>query len=237
MKIKIQTVTLLSLLTLCFASAAETTSPHPNNLATRVVIGQSRLEGPAITGPKNKDASLGEESETGAGLQLEVERHLTPALFLKGQAEWMRYGNDPGFDFTRLSLGLGGRRDLGLFLGLRWQVHGILSLEYARSGGLSGFAGNPDFGGLGTGKSGDDTGFGVEGGLLGRLSSDWSFLLFGKYHDFGNGSGPGFGFRAEYTLTESWDLQAGWEGLWVEDAGYQIDIDTQRFTFSVSCRF
>jgi hypothetical protein len=233
---------LLTLIAFGAAGAAAAQSPsttlmESRYLAARVVAGETSLDGPAVTGPESVGEIDGEDSESGVGLQLETGYALDHGLFLRGLVEWVGYGDDPSFDMARASLGLGLRHDLGRLAGADWYAYGILSAEYARSSGLSEYGNNPTFGGLGDGKSGDDVGLGLEGGVAARFAARWEASLYAKYYEFFDGAGPGFGARVEYALTDAWRLQGSWDGLWVEDAGYNIDLDTQRFTFGAAYRY
>lgn len=200
----------------------------------RIVAGQTSLDGPAVTGPEEVGEIEGEESESGVGPQLEFGLPLGGGLFVNGLAEWISYGNDPGFDMSRASLGLGIHHALTEGENVSYYVYGIAGAEYARSSGLSEYKNNPTYGGLGDGKSGDDVGIGIEGGIGALFGANWEANLYSKYYEFFDGAGPGFGTRIAYTLNDQWRLLGSWDGLWVEDAGYNIDIDTQRFTLGAA---
>jgi hypothetical protein len=201
-------------------------------LSGRAVIGQHSFEGPAITGPI--DDAVEDVEESGYGVQLEASQPLGEGWFARGIGEWMSYGDDESFNALQLSLGLGYVADLlpletGTVYG-----YGIVGGEYYRADGLEEFEANPIYGGAGTGEDGDDFGFSAEAGLGATFLDRWETTLYGKYYSFGDGSGPGFGVRVNYALNDAWTLLGSWDGLWVEDAGYNIDIDTQRFTLGVA---
>lgn len=200
-------------------------------VSLRGVVGQTSLEGPAITGDLEPD----EEAADGYGLQLEGSKALGDGLFVRGMGEFMQYDND--FTFQRVSLGLGYTRNLVVGDAGTVYAYAIGGLEYARSDGLEEYKGNPDFGGQGTGEDGDDVGFSVEGGIGTTFGGAWDANLYAKYYNFGEGDGPGFGVRVNYTLSEAWALLASWDGIWVEEGGYNIDLDTQRFTFGAARLF
>jgi hypothetical protein len=38
-------------------------------------------------------------------------------------------------------------------------------------------------------------------------------------------------------LNDAWTLLGSWDGIWVEEAGYNVDIDTQHFTIGAAGLF
>lgn len=204
-------------------------------VAGRVVAGQHSFEGPAITGPV--DDAFEDSEENGVGFQLEANQPLGSGWFARGVVEWVTYGDDKDFDALQLSAGLGYGRTLAEFEGA--VVHGYLigGAEYYGVSGLDEFRGAPEYGGAGTGEDGDDIGVSLEGGVSATFAGDWEVGLYSKYFSFGDGSGPGFGARVSYALSPSWRLLGSWDGIWVEDAGYTVDIDTQRFTLGTAYTF
>ena len=204
-------------------------------LSGRAVIGQHSFEGPAITGPV--DDAFEDAEEYGYGFQVEASQPLGRGWFIRGTGEWMTYGDDESFNTIQLSLGVG--YVANLFTMETGAVYGYVNLggEYYRTDGLEEFEANPKYGGAGTGQDGDDIGFSVEAGLGATFLERWETTLYAKYFDFGDGSGPGFGARVSYALNDSWTLLGSWDGIWVEDAGYEIDIDTQRFTLGAARLF
>ncbi|MGA1193486.1 MAG: hypothetical protein ACO3ZG_03785 [Kiritimatiellia bacterium] len=204
-------------------------------VSARIVAGETSLDGPAVTGPESVGEIEGEDSESGVGLQLETGMPLgDKGLFVNGLVEWVDYGDDPGFNMTRASLGVGLLHRLNQNEGTAYYVYAIGGIEYARSSGLDEYGNNPTFGGLGDGKSGDDVGIGLEGGVGVLFGGKWESNLYAKYYEFFDGAGPGFGARVFYALSDDWRLVGSWDGLWVEDAGYNIDLDTQRFTIGAA---
>lgn len=201
-------------------------------LSGRAVIGQHSFEGPAITGPI--DDAVEDAEESGYGVQSEASQPLGDGWFLRGMGEWMTYGDDDDFNTVQLSLGLGYVFDLLPLETGSVYGYGIAGGEYFRTDGLDEFEANPTYGGAGTGENGDDFGFSAEVGLGASFLSRWETSLYGKYYSFGDGSGPGFGARVSYALNDAWTLLGSWDGIWVEDAGYNIDIDTQRFTLGAA---
>jgi hypothetical protein len=197
-------------------------------LSGRAVIGQHSFEGPAITGPI--DDAFEDAEESGYGVQLEASQPLGGAWFVRGIGEWMTYGDSEDFNTLQLSVGLGYVADLFQMNTGAIYGYGIVGGEYYRTDGLEEFEANPQYGGAGTGQDGDDFGFSAEAGLGATFIERWETVLYGKYYSFGDGSGPGFGARVSYSLNDAWTLLGSWDGIWVEDAGYKIDIDTQRFT-------
>ncbi len=198
----------------------------------RAVIGQHSFEGPAITGPV--DDAVGDAEESGYGVQLEASHPLGSGWFLRGMGEWMAYGNDEGFNTVHMSIGVGYVADLMSLKTGAIYGYGLAGGEYFRADGLEEFETNPNYGGAGTGENGDDYGFSAEAGIGTMFLERWEAALYGKYYNFGDGSGPGFGARVGYVLSDAWTLLGSWDGIWVEDAGYNIDIDTQRFTFGAA---
>lgn len=202
--------------------------------SVRLVAGETSLDGPAVTGPESVGEIDGEDSESGVGPQLEFGLPLGGGVFVNGLAEWVAYGDDPGFDMSRASLGIGMLRALTEGEGSSYYAYAIAGAEFARSSGLDEYGKNPTYGGLGDGKSGEDVGLGIEGGLGALWGSRWEGNLYAKYYEFFDGAGPGFGTRLAYALSDELRLVGSWDGLWVEDAGYNIDIDTQRFTLGAA---
>lgn len=192
------------------------------------MIGQHSFEGPAITGPM--DDAVEDAEESGYGAQLEVSQSWGGGWFTRGMGEWITYGDNEDFHAVQLSLGLGYVADLVPLKTGALYGYGIVGGEYYRADGLDEFEANPNYGGAGTGESGDDIGFSAEAGVGATFLDRWEATLYGKYYSFGDGSGPGFGVRLSYAINEGWTLLGSWDGLWVEDAGYPVDIDTQRFT-------
>jgi len=125
----------LSLLCAFGAARAQSAGPLMGEayLSARLLAGTTSLEGPAITGPESFGEFPGEESENGFGLQLEAGRPLGQGIFLRGLAEWVRYGDGPGFDMTRLSFGLGLGRSLGSWAGIGWYGFGIAAANLVRN--------------------------------------------------------------------------------------------------------
>jgi len=154
--------------------------------------------------------------------------------FARGTGEWMTYGDEESFDTVQLSLGVGYVADLLPLESGSIYAYGVAGGEYFRTDGLDEFEANPKYGGAGTGEDGDDAGFSAEAGLGATFADRWDSTLYGKYYNFGDGSGPGFGVRVSYTWNEAWTLLGSWDGLWVEEAGYNLDIDTQRFTLGAA---
>ncbi len=198
----------------------------------RAVIGQHSFEGPAITGPV--DDAFEDTDENGYGLQVEASQPLGSGWFARGMGEWMTYGDSEDFNTVQLSIGLGYAADLVPLETGAVYAYGVAGGEYFRTDGLDEFEANPSYGGAGTGEDGDDVGFSAEAGLGATFLDRWEATLYGKYYSFGDGSGPGFGARVSYALNDAWTLLGSWDGLWVEDAGYNIDIDTQRFTLGAA---
>jgi hypothetical protein len=201
----------------------------------RAVAGQHSFEGPAITGPV--DDAFEDAEESGYGAQLEASQAFGDGWFAKGTGGWMTYGDDESFDTIQLSLGVGYVADLfetetGAIYG-----YGIVGGEYYRTDGLDEFEANPKYGGAGTGEDGDDFGFSAEAGLGATFAERWDTTLYAKYYNFGDGSGPGFGARLGYELNDAWTLLGSWDGIWVEDAGYNVDIDTQHFTLGAAYKY
>lgn len=198
----------------------------------RAVIGQHSFEGPAITGPTDDEFEDSEES--GYGFQLEASQPLWGDWFTRGTGEWMAYGDNEDFNAIQLSLGVGYAADVLSLKNGAIYGYGLVGGEYYRTEGLDEFEANPKYGGAGTGEDGDDFGFSAEIGLGAALFERWEATVYGKYYSFSDGSGPGFGARVNYALNKSWTLLGSWDGIWVEDAGYNLDIDTQRFTLGTA---
>lgn len=202
----------------------------------RVVAGSHSFEGPAITGPI--DDAFEDSDDAGLGFQLEASLPLGGRWFARGIGERMSYGDGgAGFSTLQLSLGLGYAADLVPLANGAIYAYGVVGGEYYRTDGLDEFRGNPAYGGAGTGEDGDDTGFSAEAGIGATFLGRWESTLYGKYYNFGDGSGPGFGARLNYAIHRQWTLVGSWDGIWVEEAGYNVDIDTQRFTLGVAWSF
>lgn len=204
-------------------------------ISGRAVFGQHSFEGPAITGPV--DDAFEDTDESGYGFQLEASHPLANGWFARGIGEWMTYGDDESFETIQLSLGVGYVANWITMESAATYFYGIAGMEYYQTAGMAEFAANPKYGGAGTGQNGDDVGFSAEIGFGATILKQWDAALYGKYYNFGDGSGPGFGLRVSYALNQAWTLISSWDGLWVEDAGYQIDIDTQRFTLGAAWLF
>jgi hypothetical protein len=201
-------------------------------ISGRGVAGQHSFEGPAITGPT--DDAFEDSDEGGYGFQLEASQPLGDRWFARGLGEWMTYGDDEDFNTVQLSLGIGYVADMFRLESGAIYAYGIAGAEYFRTDGLEEFEANPAYGGAGTGEDGDDIGFSAEAGVGATFLDRWGTMLYGKYYSFGDGSGPGFGARVSYAISNAWNLLGSWDGIWVEDAGYNVDIDTQRFTLGAA---
>lgn len=202
-------------------------------LSGRGVVGPHSFEGPAITGPV--DDAFEDSDESGYGFQLEASQPLGGSgWFARGMGEWMTYGDNEDFNTVQLTLGIGYAADILPLKSGAIYAYGIVGGEYFRTDGLDEFKANPAYGGAGTGEDGDDIGFSAEAGVGTAFFERWETTLYGKYYSFGDGSGPGFGARLNYALNDAWTLLGSWDGLWVEDAGYHVDIDTQRFTLGAA---
>lgn len=200
-------------------------------VAIRGTSGEIDLEGPGVNGP---DGSA-EKGVDGAGVQFEGNWPLGDRVFARVWFDWTEYDRD--LSFQQASAGIGYRRPLVRREGWGLSGYGIVAGEYARSDGVDSFQDDPVFAGRGTGESGDDFGFSAEGGAGVTWGQRWEGVLYAKYLTFGDGDGPGFGARLHYAVRPDWTVLAGWDGLWVEDAGYQIDLTPTRFTLGVARRF
>ncbi|MGA0368954.1 MAG: hypothetical protein ACO3N7_05840 [Kiritimatiellia bacterium] len=201
-------------------------------IAVRLTGGGISLEGPAITGP---DTEIEGEDGDGYGLQLQITRDLSNRFYTTALLDWAAW--DDNFQMWHLTAGVG--RTFPLHTGESFSLgtYLLLSAEYVSVSGLEEYRGHPDFGGLGTGEDGDDIGFGAETGLTLAASGGWAGTLYGKYYNFGDGDGPSFGIRVEKALSDTWTLQGAWDGMWVEESGYTIDLDTQKLTLGLARRF
>jgi hypothetical protein len=203
-----------------------------NEAAVRIYGGQISLEGPAITGP---DTDMEGGDGDGYGIQLQYTRDLPHRYFATAQLDWAAW--DDNFQMYHVTAGVG--KSFPLYAGESFSLGAylLLSAEYVSVRGLEEYGGNPDFGGQGTGEDGDDLGFGAETGLTVVTPTGWGGSLFAKYYNFGEGDGPSFGLRVEKELSEDWTVQGSWEGIWVEQSGYTIDLDNQKIMLGVARRF
>lgn len=221
--------TCLAGLTALSAGAAELMESR--NAAFRLALGQMNLEGPAVTGT----GDAGGEDVDGYGIQVQALQPIRGNAFGTAALDWSVY--DDEFQFFQTTLGLGYRQPVIERTDWGVSLYGVLGIEYARSEGLGEYRNDAKFGGQGTGEDGDDIGGSVEGGANLTFARAWETALYAKYFNFGDGDGPGFGARLNYTINEDWTAVSSWEGIWVEDAGFNIDIATQKFTLGLARKF
>ncbi len=207
---------------------------HPwrqNHLGLSLHAGSFSLEGPAVTSKPDG----GEQDVDMIGLRAEGHVLLSNAWYARSVADLSRLDEDAGL--VQANAGVGTIRSL--MESDAWKLDGYLqaSVEYARSSGLSQYKTDPDFDGTGSGRSGDDVGASAETGLSLGFREDSRVDLFAKYINFGDGDGPSFGVRASHDLDETWSLTGGWDGVWVEDDGIQIDVAFRRFSIGAIRKF
>lgn len=193
--------------------------------------GSFSLEGPAVTA---KPDGGGQDVDM-LGLRAEGHVLLSDAWYARGVADLSRLDEDAGLVQANASVGT----MRSLVESDAWNLDGYLQagVEYARSSGLSQYKTDPDFDGTGSGRSGDDVGASAETGLSLGFRQDSRVDLFAKYINFGDGDGPSFGVRASHDLDETWTVTGGWDGVWVEDDGIQIDVAFRRFNVGAIRKF
>ena len=207
---------------------------HPwrhDHLGLSLHAGSFSLEGPAVTA---KPVGGGQDVDM-LGLRAEGHVLLSDAWYARGVADLSRLDEDAGLVQANASVGT----MRSLVESDAWNLDGYLQagVEYARSSGLSQYKTDPDFDGTGSGRSGDDVGASAETGLSLGFRQDSRVDLFAKYINFGDGDGPSFGVRASHDLDETWTVTGGWDGVWVEDDGIQIDVAFRRFNVGAIRKF
>ena len=230
MKSPSPTVLLLLSLTVSLASRAGHPWRH-DHMGLSLHAGSFSLEGPAVTA---KPDGGGQDVDM-LGLRAEGHVLLSEAWYARGGIDLSRLDEDAGL--VQASASVGTVRSL--LESDAWNLDGYLQagVEYARSSGLNQYKTDADFDGTGSGRSGDDVGASAETGLSLGFREDSRVDLFAKYINFGDGDGPSFGVRASHELDETWTLTGGWDGVWVEDDGIQIDVAFRRFSVGAIRKF
>lgn len=224
----------IALLLLTLAGGTAARADHPwrhDHLGLSLHAGSFSLEGPAVTSKPDG----GEQDVDMFGLRPEGHILLGDAWYARGVADLSRLDGEAGLVQANASVGT--LRSLAE--SDAWNLDGYLQagVEYARSSDLDRYATDPDFDGTGSGESGDDVGASVETGLSLGYRGDSRVDLFAKYLNFGDGDGPSFGVRASHDFDETWTVTGGWDGVWVEDDGIQIDVAFRRFSVGVLRKF
>lgn len=219
------------LLTLVGATSALAVHPwRSDHLGLSVHAGSFELEGPAVAAVPN-----GADQEVDvAGLRFEGHVLLNDTWYARGVADLSRLDGDAGLVQANVSIGT--MRALAA-----WDVRTLdgyfqAGVEYVRSSDLDRLAAKPEFGGTGTGRSGDDVGATAELGLSFGFRPETRADLFAKYLNLGDG-GVSFGVRVSHDLNPTWTVTGGVEAVWVEDTGAQINVDFQRFSLGVLRKF
>lgn len=203
-----------------------------NEIAIRPYVGQLNLEGPAVTGPG--DDIEGEDVD-GFGIEIEYKRTLPKNTFGLVRMDWASW--DSEFNMIHVSAGVGKPVTLRLADAYTIGTYLLLTAEFVSTDGLDTYEADPAYGGLGTGEDGDDLGVGIETGLTVDTRAGWSGDLYAKYYNFGEGDGPAFGLRIRKEINDRWSAHLSWDGTWVEEAGFNIDLAHQKIKFGVSRRF
>jgi hypothetical protein len=229
-----KSTTLLPLLLLTMAVGPGVRAGHPwrqDHLGLSLHAGSFSLEGPAVTSKPDG----GEQDVDMFGLRAEGHALLSDAWYARGVADLSRLDGEAGSVQANLSVGT----IRALMTSEAWHLDGYLQagVEYARSSDLDSYPTDPDFDGTGSGESGDDVGASVETGVSLGFRRDSRVDLFAKYLNFGDGDGPSFGVRLGHDLDETWTLTGGWDGVWVEDDGIQIDVAFRRFSVGALRKF
>lgn len=224
----------LALLLLTLAGGLAARADHPflhDHLGLSLHGGSFSLEGPAVTAKPDG----GEQDVDMFGLRAEAHVLLGDAWYARGVADLSRLDGEAGL--VQANAGVGTIR--ALLASDAWSLDGYLQagVEYVRSSDLDRYATDPDFDGTGSGESGDDVGASVETGLSLGFRRDSRLDIFAKYLNFGDGDGPSFGVRLGHDLNETWSLIGGWDGVWVEDDGIQIDVAFRRFSVGALRKF
>jgi len=187
--------------------------------------GWNNLEGPAITGTDDREG----DDEAGFGFKLFGNYGLGDHFFARSSYDLTVYDGD--LSLHEFAVGAGASLplyesgDLGFYAAI------IPSLEVAATDGTSKLAG-PD----GSGKDGSDVG----GSFAGRADVEWRRFgahISAAYVTFGQGDGPAYTLGFRYALTDHWSARLDWEGKWVEDAGYNIDLAYQRYMLGFERKF
>lgn len=219
------------LLTVVGGTAVQANHPYRyDHLGFSLHAGSFELEGPAVSADPN---GVDEEVDL-FGLRVEGHKLLRDAWYARGVADFSRLDGDAGLVQANVSIGT----IRALTTWDAWKLDGYLQagIEYARSSDLNKLASKPEFGGTGTGASGDDIGATAEIGLSLGFRPQSRVDVFAKYLDLGDG-GVSFGVRASHDLNETWTLTGGVEAIWVDDPGIKINLDYQRFTLGLLRKF
>lgn len=213
-------------LALSFAAAPALAMPREGaRLGAAFSGGQNNLEGPAITGTDDREG----KDETGYGFKLFGGYGFGDYVFTRGAYDFTLYDGD--LSLHEIALGAGAGLPLYRSGDFGFYASVVPSLEIAVTDGTRKLAG-PD----GSGEDGSDVG----GSFEGRFDVEWRRLgahVSAAYVTFGEGDGPAFSLGARYALTDHWSALAGWEGKWVEAAGFNIDLAYQRFLLGFERRF
>ncbi|BBM87462.1 hypothetical protein [Candidatus Uabimicrobium amorphum] len=183
------------------------------------------LEGPAVTGEDDVEG----DDENGFSIEVEGYYDFWDFLYVGMSYDFSRY--DTTFNVQHLRAFVGAYLSLFHTENFRLDIHGKVGVEYVRTRGLEAFED-----GVGNGEDGDDWGVSVGFGLRASYHN-WEFYIDSEYLSFGDGDGPGYGFGLVYHVSDHFSLIADWEGFWVEDAGFNIDLATQKYTFGFRYQF
>jgi hypothetical protein len=227
-------IKLLGTLFLTFTSAtivsAESTW-RQDYVGIAFYTGSSDLEGPAVTAL----ADGGEQEVDMSAVRLEAHKLLDELLYLRGGTDFSRL--DGGGRLIQANASIGIVRSLSASDSFSLDAYLQGGVEYARSSNLDEYLTDPQFDGTGSGRSGDAIGASAEVGLIMGLWSNGHGRVSGKYISFGDGDGVAFGIHLDHDLSDAWTVTFGLEGVWVEDAGIQIDLDYQRFGLGLLRKF
>jgi opacity protein-like surface antigen len=123
-------------------------------------------------------------------------------------------GSGVDLDLNNLSIGVGGRNPLSDML----DVYGVLSYEDFEA----------DVSGPGGSGSLDEDGFGIAGGLRGKVTDALELNGQVKYTDVGDADGWGFKVGGLYAFAPNWGVNADYSSSDLEESGGDVDFDEFR---------
>lgn len=198
------------------------------------LVSSYSLEGPGVTGFEEEDEGA---RATGGGLY--SRGHL-------GLARWAYLGMDVSAERVGSAVTVVRGQ---VTPGVQWQPGAGVAL-FAEAGvavawvdGLTGVSGRtPEA----VGDGGADLGGVLAVGIRHQLTDRWQWHLRSGYQAYGqesypatagggrsSGDGPTAEIGAALAITERWAAVASWSGIWVEDAGYRMDLDANQYRFGM----
>jgi opacity protein-like surface antigen len=211
--------------------------PGWTDLEIGAVISSYSLEGPAATGYTEIE---------------EVERAAGGGLFVRGRFALGGWAHIAGDATAERIAGDVTVVRAHLAPGIHWHPGGGVAL-FAEAGVafalVDGLEEYEDRRPAAEGDGGTDVGLHAVVGVRQRIAArlEWH-ALFG-YQAYGeedypaavgggaSGDGPVAAIGAALDVGERWAVTAGWTGIWVEDAGFAVDLDANQFRFGLRRSF